>query len=432
MNIFLTIFLSVVLVGFAGFLAASESALSVLSSDDLRDQSRHTRSRRSLLAIANDPNPHRNVTTFVRILAETGAAAMVTVQLVASNLPLWSALLLAIVIMAAASFVLAGSSPRSVGRAHAFGVLSISAPVIHILRVSLGPVADALVRIGDRVTPGRPGTTAFASEEQLLSMVDEAVKNDVLEMDERELIHSIFEFGDTIVREVMVPRIDMVTIDDDTTLAAASAIFHTSGYSRIPIIGESTDDVIGILYLRDVSRRGFEKPKDLAHLTVRDLARPAIFVPDSKKADDTLRHMQAEHTHLAMVVDEHGGIAGLVTLEDLIEELVGDIADEYDRDVPEVESLGDNTFVVSVRLNVQELGDLFGLELEDDDIDTVGGLLEKYLERMAVVGDVVTVSGLILEAHLSEGRRKSITRVRVHRDAALIQAQDAFGSEENS
>ena len=432
MNIFLTVFFSIILTGFAGFMAASEAALSVLSSDDLRDQSRDTRSRRSLLAIANDPNPHRNVTTFVRIVAETAAAVLVTVQLVASNLPLWAALLIAILIMTAASFVLAGSSPRSVGRAHAFGVLSASGPVIHFMRVILGPLADALVSLGDRVTPGRPGTTAFASEEQLLSMVDEAVKNDVLEKDERELIHSIFEFGDTVVREVMVPRIDMVTLDDATTLVEASAIFHTSGYSRIPIVGESTDDVVGILYLRDVSRRGFEKPKDLARLTVRDLARPAVFIPDSKKADDTLRQMQVEHNHLAMVVDEHGGIAGLVTLEDLIEELVGEIADEYDRGIPEVEDLGETNFVVSARLHVEDLGDLFGLELDDDDVDTVGGLMEKYLERIAVVGDVVVVSGLILTAHLSEGRRKRVTRVLVHRDEALIEAQDAFGSEESA
>jgi len=304
--------------------------------------------------------------------------------------------------------------------------------IIHFLRVLLGPLADALVSIGDRVTPGRPGTTAFASEEQLLSMVDEAVKNDVLEKDERELIHSIFEFGDTVVREVMVPRIDMVTLEENIDLVEASKIFHTSGYSRIPIVGETTDDVVGILYLRDVSRRGFEKPKDLARLTVRDLARPAVFIPDSKKADDTLRQMQVEHNHLAMVIDEHGGIAGLVTLEDLIEELVGDIADEYDRGAPEVEDLGNKKFVVSARLHVEELGDLFGRELEDDAVDTVGGLLEKYLERIAGVGDVVMVSGLILEAHRSEGRRKRITRVLAHRDDALIEAQDAFGSEENA
>lgn len=432
MNIFLTITVAVVLVGFAGFMAASEAALGVLSRDDLRDQSRETRSRRALLAIANDPNPHRNVSTFVRIVAETAAAVLVTVQLAASNLPLWAALLLAILIMTAASFVLAGSSPRSVGRAHAFGVLTVAAPIIHFLRVLLGPLADALVSIGDRVTPGRPGTTAFASEEQLLSMVDEAVKNDVLEKDERELIHSIFEFGDTVVREVMVPRIDMVTLEENVDLVEASKVFHTSGYSRIPIVGESTDDVVGILYLRDVSRRGFEKPKDLARLTVRDLARAAVFIPDSKKADDTLRQMQADHNHLAMVIDEHGGIAGLVTLEDLIEELVGDIADEYDRGVPEVEDLGNKRFVVSARLHVEELGDLFGLELDDDDVDTVGGLLEKYLERIAIVGDIVALSGLVLEAHRSEGRRKRITRVLAHRDDALIEAQDAFGSEENA
>jgi CBS domain containing-hemolysin-like protein len=430
-NIFLTVLASVLLVGFAGFMAASEAALGVLSTDDLRDQSRDTKARRSLLAIANDPNPHRNVTTFVRIVAETAAAVIVTVALVASSLPLWGALVIAILIMTAASFVLAGSSPRSVGRAHPFAVLKVAAPIIHFLRVVLGPLSDALVSVGDRVTPGRPGTSGFASEEQLLSMVDEAVKNDVLEKDERELIHSIFEFGDTVVREVMVPRIDMVVLEAESNLQDATSLFHSSGYSRIPIVGESVDDIVGILYLRDVSRRGFEKPKDLVRLTVRDLARPAVFIPESKKADDTLRQMQAESNHLAMVVDEHGGIAGLVTLEDLIEELVGEIADEYDRGAPEVEDLGEQHFVVSARLRVEELGDLFGLELEDDDVETVGGLLEKHLERIAVVGDVVGVSGLILEAYRSEARRKRVTRVRVHRDEALIEAQDAFVSEEN-
>lgn len=432
MNIFLTVLVSIGLVGFAGFMAASEAAFGVLSSADVRDQSRSTRARRSLLALANDPGPHRNVIVFVRIVAETSAAVLVTVELVASDLPLWAALLSAIALMTVASFILAGSSPRSVGHAHPMRVLNASAPIIHSLRVILGPLADALVSLGDKVTPGRPGTTAFASEEQLLSMVDEAVKNDVLEKDERELIHSVFEFGDSLVREVMVPRIDMMTLDGDTLLQEASRAFHSSGYSRIPIVGDSTDDVLGILYLRDVSRRGFENPQEFGRLTVRDLARPAVFIPESKKADETLRQMQAEHNHLAMVVDEHGGIAGLVTLEDLIEELVGDIADEYDRGVPDVETLGDKRFMVSTRFHVEDLGDLFGLDLDDDDVDTVGGLLEKSLERMAVVGDVVLVSGLILEAARSEGRRKRITRVLVHRDEALIEAQDAFGSEEKT
>ncbi|TPX00638.1 CBS domain-containing protein, partial [Schumannella luteola] len=159
---------------------------------------------------------------------------------------------------------------------------------------------------------------------------------------------------------------------------------------------------------------------------VVELARPATFVPESKKADDTLRQMQRESTHLALVVDEYGGIAGLVTLEDLIEELVGDISDEYDREVAEFVQLSDGVFRVSARLPTDELGDLFGIELDDDDVDSVGGLLTKTLGRLPVTGSTVTVSGLVLTAERTEGRRKRLSTVIVERDAALVEAEDAF------
>ena len=431
MTIFLTVVGLIFLIGFGGLMAASESAMGVLSTDDIRDQARGRRSERSLVALANDLGPHRTVTTFVRILAETAAAVLVTLELVTAGLPYWAALLLAIFIMSVASFVLAGSSPRSVGRAHPEEVLSFSAPLIHLFRVILGPLANFLVTMGDKVTPGRPGNTSFASEDQLLSMVDEAVKHDVIESDERELIHSIFEWGDTVAREVMVPRTDMVTIDADSTLDAATKVFLDSGYSRIPVIGDDVDEVVGVLNLRDVSRRSFENPDEFATLTAQDLARPAMFVPESKKADDTLKQMQAQHTHLALVVDEHGGIAGLVTLEDLIEELVGEIADEHDRGAPEVEQLSEQRFRVATRLPLDELGELFGLELDDDDVDSVGGLLAKELGRLPEVGDKVTVSGLIIEADRSGSHRKRVTRAIVEPDQDLIDARHAFTEEEN-
>ena len=411
-------------------MAASESAMGVLSTDDIREQAQGRRSRRALIALANDLGPHRTVTTFVRILAETAAAVIVTLQLVEAGLPYWAALLLAIFIMSVASFVLAGSSPRSVGRAHPEAVLNVSAPMIHTFRVLLGPLANFLVTMGDKVTPGRPGNTSFASEDQLLSMVDEAVKHDVIESDERELIHSIFEWGDTVAREVMVPRTDMVTVDADSSLEAATKIFLDSGYSRVPVIADDVDEVVGVLNLRDVSRRAFENPQEFSSLNAQDLARPAMFVPESKKADDTLKQMQAQHTHLALVVDEHGGIAGLVTLEDLIEELVGDIADEHDRGAPEVEQLSDQRFRVATRLPLDELGELFGLELDDEDVDSVGGLLAKELGRLPEVGDKVTVSGLIIEADRSGSHRKRVTRAIVEPDQDLLDARNAFAEEE--
>ena len=412
-------------------MAASESAMGVLSTEDIREQAQGRKSKRSLIALSLDLGPHRTVTTFVRILAETAAAVLVTLQLVTAGLPYWAALLLAIFIMSVASFVLAGSSPRSVGRAHPEAVLSISAPLIHFFRVILGPLANFLVTMGDKVTPGRPGNTSFASEDQLLSMVDEAVKHDVIESDERELIHSIFEWGDTVAREVMVPRTDMVTVDADSTLEAATKIFLDSGYSRVPVIADDVDEVVGVLNLRDVSRRAFENSADFATLTAQDLARPAMFVPESKKADDTLKQMQAQHTHIALVVDEHGGIAGLVTLEDLIEELVGEIADEHDRGAPEVEKLSELRFRVATRLPLDELGELFGLELDDEDVDSVGGLLAKELGRLPEVGDKVTVSGLIIEADRSGSHRKRVTRAIVEPDQDLLDARAAFSEEEN-
>jgi CBS domain containing-hemolysin-like protein len=300
------------------------------------------------------------------------------------------------------------------------------------VRVLLGPIANALVALGNRVTPGRTKLATFTSEEQLLSMVDEATELSVIEEEDRDLIHSIFEFSETVVREVMIPRTDMITIDADASIDAAMALFLSSGTSRVPVQGGEVDDVAGILYLRDVARLVFERPINALQLSVAELARPAVFVPESKKADDMLRQMQLESNHLAMVVDEYGGIAGLVTLEDLIEELVGDISDEYDRDVVEFEDLGDGHFRVSARLPVDELGELFDLDLDDDDVDSVGGLLAKALGRLPVAGSVASVSGLILTAERTEGRRKRISTVLVERDEALIDAQTAFLTEPTS
>jgi CBS domain containing-hemolysin-like protein len=421
---------AVLLVIFGGLLAAADSALTVLSRTDLIDLAAHSRSRSSLLAIAADPGAHVNALNFMRVVSETTAAVLVTLAFASIFDDWWWALLASSLIMTATSFVLVGSSPRSVGRVNARPVMRFSAPIVRATRVILGPIAAALVALGNRVTPGRPRTATFSSEEQLLSMVDEATELDVLEEDDRELIHSIFEFNDTVVREVMIPRTDMVTIDADATMGAAMGLFLSKGVSRMPVIGEDIDEVLGVLYLRDVARVVYEQTSlDGLALTAAGLARKALFAPESQKADSMLRQMQLESNHLAMVVDEYGGIAGLVTLEDLIEELVGDISDEYDRDVDEVEDLGDGRYRVSARLPIDELGDLFGLELEDDEVDSVGGLLAKVLGRLPVAGSVAEYSGLILSADRTEGRRKRLSTVLVERDQALIDAQAALDIE---
>jgi CBS domain containing-hemolysin-like protein len=421
---------AVLLVVFGGLLAAADSALSVLSRTDLVELAAHSRSRKSLLAISSDPGAHLNALNFMRIVAETTAAVLVTLALATIFSDWWWALLASALIMTAVSFVLVGSSPRSVGRAHARAVMRFAAPIVRATRVILGPIADALVALGNRVTPGRPPNATFSSEEQLLSMVDEATELDVLEEDDRELIHSIFEFNDTVVREVMIPRTDMVTIDRDATMGAAMGLFLSKAVSRMPVIGEDIDEVVGVLYLRDVARVVYEQTLDAETLTAEQLARAALFVPESQKADSLLRQMQLESNHLAMVVDEYGGIAGLVTLEDLIEELVGDISDEYDREVAEVEVLGNGAYRVSARLPIDELGDLFGLELEDHEVDSVGGLITKVLGRLPVPGSIAEYSGLILTADRTEGRRKRLSTVLVERDQALIDAQAAFAPQD--
>ncbi|MRX42458.1 hemolysin family protein [Agromyces kandeliae] len=419
-----------VLVAFGGLMAAVDSAIGVSSRADLVELSVGARAERSLRAIAEDTGAHVNAVNFMRILAETTAAVLVTLAFTFFLDDVWLVLLVSALIMTAVSFVLVGASPRSVGRAHAAAVLRLAAPLVRGVRLLLGPLANALVSLGNRVTPGRIRFAGVSSEEQLLSIVDEATELEVLEQADRELIHSIFEFSDTLVREVMVPRTDMVTIETGAHLPQAMALFLKEGYSRIPVIDREADDVVGVLYLRDLARLGFERPLDAATLTVADLSRPAVFVPESMGADALMRQMQLESNHLAMVVDEYGGIAGLATLEDLIEELVGDISDEYDREAAQVEELGEGRFRVNARLPVDELGELFGLELEDEDVDSVGGLLAKELGRLPGRGDRASVSGLLLEAERTEGRRKRIATILVEADQALIDVRTAFADDE--
>ena len=412
--------ISVLLVAFGGFLAAADAALSVLSRGDLGELADRSRARHSLQAIAADIGAHLNAASFMRIVAETTAAVLVTLSLATIFVERWWwSLLVAALIMTGVSFVLVGSSPRSVGRAHARAIARAAAVPVRIIRLILGPFADALVAIGNWVTPGRPKAVTFSSEEQLLSMVDEATEADVLEEGDRELIHSIFAFNDTLVREIMIPRTDMVTIDADASIAAAMSLFLSSGVSRMPVVGGDVDEVVGILYLRDLARYSHEQPLDAANVRARELSREALFVPESKKADDALRQMQLESTHLAMVFDEYGGIAGLVTLEDLIEELVGEISDEYDRDTPDASSLGGGVYRISARLPTDELGELFGVELDDDDVDSAGGLLTKALGRLPERGASAVVSGISLRAERVEGRRKLLRTLIAQRDATL-------------
>jgi CBS domain containing-hemolysin-like protein len=406
-----------VMVALAGAFAATEAALARVTrarAAELTESGRRGASR--LAAVAQDPAPVLSVVTFLRILAETGAAVCVTVLLLEVFSPWWYGALAAAGIMSTLSFVAVGVGPRTLGRQHSERLGLVMAPVALALTRVLGPLARLLVFLGNALTPG-PGYRdgPFASEAELRELVDMAGENQVIEADEREMIHSVFEFGDTLTREVMVPRTALVSIEKGKSLQSAMSLFLRSGFSRVPVMGEGLDDVLGMLYVKDVARKLHENPRQ-ADRPVTGAMREAVFVPDSKPVDELLREMQRTAGHVAVVVDEYGGVAGIVTLEDLVEEIVGEISDEYDLDETEWEDLGDGVFRVRSRLHLGQVGDLFDMELEDEEVDTVGGLLAKALGRVPIAGAQARVSGLSLTADRFEGRRNQLATVLVHRE----------------
>ena len=245
---------------------------------------------------------------------------------------------------------------------------------------------------------------------------------------EQELLDSVEDFGETIVREIMVPRIDMATISAEANLTTAMSVFFSRGYSRLPVVGKDVDDVRGVLYIKDVAKLLHESPNSMATTTAESVARSAIYIPESKPVDDLLREMQKSSRHIAIIIDEYGGVAGLATMEDVIEEIVGEISDEYDRDVADVETLADGSLRVNARFSLFELGELFDLELEDEDVDSVGGLLTKELGRLPKRGDSVTFSGLSFTADRIEGRRKRLITVMVSKQQDLADMESAFES----
>jgi CBS domain containing-hemolysin-like protein len=410
----LLLVVALLLVAFGGLMAAIDAALGVTSRQELVDAG-DGRGSRMLRRIADDPDAHANAVAFIRVLAETAAAVVVTVAFTLLFGNIWWAMLAAAILMTGVTFVLVGASPRSVGRRHARGLLRVTAPIVRGARVILGPLADALVFIGDRVTPGGGRGVSFDSEEQLLSMLDEAASKDFIEEDDRELIHSVFDFTDTYVRSVMVPRTDMVTVPAGLPTREAMRKFLDTGVSRVPVVGDDPDDVVGVLYLKDLVQFAFRDEVGWRDAPLARIARPAVFVPESMRAESLLQQMKKDAVHVCLVVDEYGGIAGLVTLEDLIEELVGEISDEYDARIEDVVELEPGRYRVSARMPLDEVGELFGLELADEEVDSVGGVLAKVLGKVPQPGSVAAYGGLVLTGATSRGRGRGIATVFAER-----------------
>jgi CBS domain containing-hemolysin-like protein len=414
----------------AGWCTSAESALLRVSRAGAKELGRSAgEAGEPLQAVLADAPRYLSIVLLARVAAEISSAVLVTAVLVHLFGVTWKAFLITAVAMTVASYVLAGLIPRSIARHYPVKVAIAAAAVLRPVIRLLGPLPRLLAAAGAALTPGparREGQSG--SEEDLRGLVDLLEQRQIIEPGERAMIHSVFELGDTIVREVMVPRTDMVFVERGKSLRQGLSLALRSGFSRIPVIGENLDDVVGIAYLKDIMTRIHEHPEGETAESVDSIMRSATFAPESKPVDDLLREMQARHVHMAIVIDEYGGTAGLVTIEDILEEIVGEIADEYDRERPPVEWLDEGSARVSARLSVEELEELFDVSIDAEDVETVGGLLAHRLGKVPIAGSTATVVGLRLTAENLTGRRNRIGTVTVQRiEPADDQAVAATG-----
>jgi CBS domain containing-hemolysin-like protein len=403
---------------FAAVLAGAEVSVSRVSrvavEEFVRDE---RRGAKRLARIVADPAPYIALVLLIRKLCELAAACLVTVAVVHAEGSGWATIALAAFAVTVVDYVMVGVAARTLARQHAGGVALRTAGLVTGMTAIFGPLPRALILLGNALTPGKGYREGpFASEAELRDLVNLAEERDVIERSERDMIASVFELGDTLAREVMVPRTDMVVIERHKTVRQALQLALRSGFSRIPVVGEGIDDIVGVAFLKDLVRREQEgwtdKPVDTT-------MRPAVFVPDSKPADDLLREMQAKRTHLVIVIDEYGGTAGLATIEDVLEEIVGEITDEYDVETPPISRIDERTVRVVARLPVHDLAELFDQEIpNEDEVETVGGLLASALGRVPIPGARATVAGLTLTAESAAGRRNRIGTVLVHQEQA--------------
>ena len=395
-----------VLLAVAGVLAAAEVGITRVSrvrALTLAEEGR--KGATSLVRIVENPARYLNVVLLLTLVCHVTATTLTAGIAIRHGGSVGE--IIATVVLTIVIFVFAEVSPKTFAVQHTDRVSLRLAPLIHALghMPMLHPLARTLIGIANVVIPGRGLKQGpFVTEEELRQMAEVAVEEQQIEEEEKEMIHSIFEFGDTVVREVMIPRPDMVAVEADAKLRQVLTLMLKHGYSRLPVHEDTVDNIVGMVYAKDVMRR-LHNGRTRKELTAGDIARPALFVPESKKIAELLREMQKKKTHMAIVVDEFGDVAGLVTMEDLLEEIVGEIADEYDRGEPLVEPVDDHTLRVNGRLAIDELEELVGVDLPDEEWDTVGGLMAGLLGKVPARGDQVTLHGLTFRAEKVQGRR---------------------------
>jgi CBS domain containing-hemolysin-like protein len=363
-----------------------------------------------LVVMLEHPEQTLNVVLLMVLVSQLTSATLIGVLLEGTAGTL--GVVLGIVLQIVLFFVIGEVAPKTFAVQHTERAALALTPMLWFLTnfAPLRWLSSLLIGIANVVLPGRGLKQGpFVTEEDLRTMADVAANEDSIEREERRLIHSIFEFGDTVVREVMLPRPDMVAVDADDTIEEAIERAIERGFSRLPVCEEhSTDNIIGLVYLKDLVRRA--RAGEEAN-PVRVAVRPAIFVPEQKRVAELLREMRTKQFHMAIVIDEHGGTSGLVTLEDLLEEIVGEIADEYDVEMPAVERLPDGSLRVPGRTPIDEVSEALGTELPDEEWDTVGGLILNLLGHVPDEGETVRFQGLELRTERVQGRRIASVRI---------------------
>ena len=401
----------VVLLLILAFLAMAETALNRISKVKARAiaDSMGSRSARQLARLANHPERFINALLVTITICQTAQAFLTSI--LADRLFGTVGLIVAFVLNVVVFFVLAEAVPKTYAVLHPErAALFSTGPTAALVGFPpLQLISRALIGLTNVLLPGKGLKQGpFVSEQELLGIVEAAAEDAVIEREERELIESIIEFGDTVAREVMVPRPDMVTIPHDATVSGALDIAIEHGFSRLPVMGEGEDDVVGLGHTKDLMRAEREGRGDEPAAAV---AREARFIPESKPLNRLMREMQAEKFHLAIVVDEYGDIAGMVTLEDCLEELVGEIVDEFDREDMEVVRLPDGSYLVDGGMGISDLNDLLEIALPDEDWDTVAGFVFSTLGHVPERGEAVSANGWRFAAEQLVGRR--IRRVRI-------------------
>ena len=397
----------------AALASASETAMTSVSRIKIRNLAQAGNARAQLIEqLLHDPNTFLStilVLNNVAVIVATTLATLIALDTFTSFAELISTITLSLVVLIFCEITPKTAAVQSPER---WAMLLVQP--IHALTIVLKPVVVSLTFLTTRLVRLFGGTPRvrgpFVTEEELRMLVEVGEEEGVLEEEEKEMIHNVFELADTVVREVMVPRMDMVTVEADDSIQEALNVIVQGGQSRIPVFSESIDNIIGVLYAKDLLKvfASGQRPRN-----VRPLVRPAYFVFETKRLDDLLHEMQRQRVHMAIVVDEYGGVAGLVTIEDLVEEIIGDIQDEYDREEVLYERRNHDEYIVDAKMPIDDLNELMESALPSEDYDTLGGFVYAQLDKIPSVGDVVRFDGLTFTVLSTKGRR--VTKVKVVR-----------------